>query len=46
MPPRALYRLTSDKGAPLDDDGLRDGERLRGRMTDRLRGTLAGSGVP
>ncbi|MFD4539194.1 AAA family ATPase [Streptomyces bauhiniae] len=46
MPPRALYLLTSDKDVPFDDDGLRDGEHLRGWMTDRFRETLTTSGVP
>ncbi|MER8013727.1 AAA family ATPase [Streptomyces griseoluteus] len=46
MPPRALYLLTSDKDVPFDDDGLRDGEHLRGWMTDRFRETLTASGVP
>ncbi|MFG3198523.1 AAA family ATPase [Streptomyces sp. NPDC048208] len=45
MPPRALYLLTSDEGVAFDDDGLRDGEHLRGWMTDRFREVLTASGV-
>ncbi|MEV4415624.1 AAA family ATPase [Catellatospora sp. NPDC049609] len=41
-----LYLLTSDVGVPFDDDGLRDGEHLRGWMTGRFREVLAGSPVP
>lgn len=46
MPPRALYLLTSDAGVPFEDDGLRDGEHLRGWMTARFRAMLGGQGVP
>lgn len=46
MPPRALYLLTSDEGVPFEDDGLRDGEHLRGWMTERFRCLLAGQSVP
>ncbi|WP_411878745.1 AAA family ATPase [Polaromonas sp. YR568] len=46
MPPRALYLLTSDTGVPFEDDGLRDGEHLRGWMTERFRAVLREQGVP
>ncbi|MEV4556527.1 AAA family ATPase [Kitasatospora sp. NPDC049285] len=46
QPPRALYVLTSDQGVPFEDDGLRDGEHLRGWMTGRFREVLAASGQP
>ena len=39
-----LYALTSDDIA-FTQDGLRDGEHLRGWMTQRFRERLAGSGV-
>ncbi|MEU6818906.1 AAA family ATPase [Streptomyces sp. NPDC046860] len=45
VPPRALYLLTPDADVPFDDDGLRDGEHLRGWMTGRFREVLASSGV-
>ncbi|BCJ77696.1 transcriptional regulator NadR [Catellatospora sp. IY07-71] len=41
-----LYLLTSPVGVPFDDDGLRDGEHLRGWMTGRFREVLAASRVP
>lgn len=41
-----LYLLTSPAGVPFDDDGLRDGEHLRGWMTGRFREVLAASRVP
>jgi len=40
-----LYLLTDDRDVPFHDDGLRDGEHLRGWMTGRLREVLAASGV-
>ena len=46
MPPRALYLLTSDEGVPFEDDGLRDGEHLRGWMTGRFREVLAAQPTP
>ncbi|MGW2396703.1 AAA family ATPase [Kitasatospora sp. NPDC001664] len=46
LPPRALYLLTSDEGVPFDDDGLRDGEHLRGWMTGRFREVLGAGAVP
>jgi NadR type nicotinamide-nucleotide adenylyltransferase len=45
-PPRALYLLTSHEGVPFEDDGLRDGEHVRGWMTGRFREVLAGQSVP
>ena len=45
-PPRALYLLTSDVGVPFEDDGLRDGEHLRGWMTERFRTVLSAQSVP
>lgn len=41
MPPRALYVLTSEKGVAFADDGLRDGEHLRGWMNQRFRELLS-----
>ena len=46
LPPRALYILTDDADVPFDDDGLRDGEHLRGWMTQRFREVLASGDVP
>jgi NadR type nicotinamide-nucleotide adenylyltransferase len=46
MPRRALYILTSDEGVPFEDDGLRDGEHLRGWMTERFRHLLGQQDVP
>ncbi|MEU9127038.1 AAA family ATPase [Kitasatospora sp. NPDC048540] len=46
MPPRALYLLTSDRGVPFEDDGLRDGEHLRPWMTGRFREVLAAGRTP
>lgn len=42
----ALYLLTTEDGIPFDDDGLRDGEKIRSWMTGRLRERLAEVGVP
>ncbi|WP_244298575.1 AAA family ATPase [Micromonospora cremea] len=42
----ALYLLTDHRDVPFTDDGLRDGEHLRGWMTERFRTELAGCGVP
>ncbi len=36
MPPRALYLLTDHEGVPFEDDGLRDGEHVRGWMNARF----------
>ncbi|MFK3985095.1 AAA family ATPase [Micromonospora sp. NPDC050397] len=41
-----LYLLTDHEGVPFEDDGLRDGEHLRGWMTGRFREVLRDSGVP
>jgi NadR type nicotinamide-nucleotide adenylyltransferase len=46
LPPRALYLLTSDQGVPFHDDGLRDGEHLRGWMTGRFRELLTSGRTP
>lgn len=46
LPPRALYLLTSHRGVPFDDDGLRDGEHVRPWMTSRFREVLTVSGTP
>lgn len=45
----ALYLLTSHEGVPFEDDGMRDGEHIRGWMTERFRAELtkvAERGVP
>ncbi|GAA3242638.1 AAA family ATPase [Dactylosporangium siamense] len=42
----ALYLLTADDGVPFEDDGMRDGEHLRGWMTGRFRAELAAGRVP
>ena len=42
----ALYLLTTEEGIVFDDDGLRDGEKIRSWMTGRLRERLAEVGVP
>jgi HTH-type transcriptional repressor of NAD biosynthesis genes len=46
MPARALYLLTGDVGVPFEDDGLRDGEHLRGWMTERFRAMLREQRAP
>jgi NadR type nicotinamide-nucleotide adenylyltransferase len=46
MPPRTLYVLTSHEGVPFEDDGLRDGEAVRGWMTDRFREVLREQAAP
>lgn len=46
MPPRALYVLTSEVDVPFEDDGLRDGEHLRGWMNQRFRDVLTAQSVP
>jgi HTH-type transcriptional repressor of NAD biosynthesis genes len=40
MPSRGLYILTSEKEVGFEDDGLRDGEHLRGWMNQRFRDLL------
>ena len=42
----ALYLLTPDDDVPFEDDGMRDGEHLRGWMTGRFRAELAAGRVP
>lgn len=42
----ALYLLTDHAGVPFEDDGLRDGERVRAWMTGRFVQVLGESGVP
>ncbi len=46
MPARALYILTSARGVPFEDDGLRDGEHLRSWMEQRFREELCAQDVP
>jgi len=46
MPARALYILTSARGVPFEDDGLRDGEHLRSWMEQRFREELRAQDVP
>jgi nicotinamide riboside kinase len=46
LPPRALYLLTDHHEVPFEDDGLRDGEELRGWMTERFVEALEQRGVP
>lgn len=46
MPARALYVLTSEHGVAFEDDGLRDGEHLRGWMNARFRALLSAQSVP
>ncbi len=41
-----LYVLTTPDGVIFEQDGLRDGEHLRDRMTDRFRSVLVDTGVP
>jgi len=41
-----LYLLTDHDGVPFEQDGLRDGEHLRERMTGRFREALAAAPVP
>jgi nicotinamide riboside kinase len=44
--PRALYILTSHEGVAFEQDGIRDGEHLRERMTDRFREALTQQSTP
>lgn len=44
--PPALYLLTSPDGVDFHQDGLRDGEHLRGEMTNWFRDALRGQKVP
>jgi HTH-type transcriptional repressor of NAD biosynthesis genes len=45
VPPR-LYVLTTPDGVPFIQDGLRDGEHVRGPMTDWFRSALADQPAP
>ena len=40
MAPRALYLLTDHADVPFEDDGLRDGEHVRGWMNERFAEVL------
>lgn len=42
--PHPLYLLTHPDGVPFEQDGIRDGEHLRGWMTDRFVEALAATG--
>ncbi|PRY40817.1 AAA family ATPase [Umezawaea tangerina] len=42
----ALYLLTDHVGVPFEQDGWRDGEELRGWMTELFTAGLAARGVP
>ena len=44
--PPALYLLTSPEGVDFHQDGLRDGEHIRGEMTDWFRTALVDQQVP
>lgn len=44
--PPALYLLTSPEGVDFHQDGLRDGEHIRGEMTGWFRDTLREQAVP
>ena len=44
--PPALYVLTTPDGVPFVQDGLRDGEHVRGPMTDWFRDALATQPAP
>jgi len=46
MSPRALYLLTDHEGVPFEDDGLRDGEHVRGWMNARFADLLRARRVP
>ncbi|MGW7345793.1 AAA family ATPase [Streptomyces sp. NPDC054854] len=43
---RDMYLLTDDADVPFEDDGLRDGPRLRPWMTGRFREELTATGRP
>jgi NadR type nicotinamide-nucleotide adenylyltransferase len=45
MAPRAIYLLTDHEDVPFEDDGLRDGEHVRGWMNARFADVLRASGV-
>jgi NadR type nicotinamide-nucleotide adenylyltransferase len=44
--PRALYILTNHEGVEFEQDGVRDGEHIRQRMTDRFRTALGEQKTP
>ena len=44
--PPALYMLTTPDGVPFVQDGLRDGEHVRGPMTEWFRDALATQPAP
>lgn len=44
--PADLYLMTLPGGVPFVDDGLRDGEHIRGRMTGAFEEALRSSGRP
>ncbi|MEN9799953.1 MAG: hypothetical protein RL653_3650 [Pseudomonadota bacterium] len=46
LPPRALYLLTDEQGVPFEQDGLRDGEHLRGWMNGRFESVLQTCNAP
>ncbi len=43
---KALHLLTDHADVPFEQDGLRDGEHLRGWMTERFAAVLAERGLP
>ena len=46
MAPRALYLLTDHQDVPFEDDGLRDGEHVRGWMNARFADVLRAGRTP
>lgn len=42
----ALYLLTDHEGVPFEQDGIRDGQHIRGWMNDRFLSRLAATGRP
>ena len=46
MAPRALYLLTDHEDVPFEDDGLRDGEHVRGWMNARFADVLRAGVTP
>jgi nicotinamide riboside kinase len=46
MAPRALYLLTDHADVPFEDDGLRDGEHVRGWMNERFAKVLRAGDAP
>lgn len=45
LPRRDLYIITDDEGVDFDDDGFRDGEHLRERMTEDFKVLLTKKGL-